>query len=61
MFGSEVAGQISFEHLANSIMAKTRHTSLSVHCMPLKKQRSRRREEMRTEAFLALVGIGFGG
>lgn len=53
------SSKTDFIQIPCSVVAKTRHTSLSVHCMPLKK--AEQQEEIRTEAFLVLVGISFGG
>lgn len=53
LFGSEVVGQISFRSLANSVVAIL---ECALHASEKAEQ-----QEMRTKAFLALVGFGFGG
>lgn len=53
MFGLEVVELISFRPLANSVVAIL---DCAVHASEKAEQ-----QEMRTEAFLALVGFGFGG
>lgn len=53
MFGSEVVGLISFRPLANSVVAIL---DCALHASEEAEQ-----QEMRTKAFLALVGLGFGG
>lgn len=56
---SEGTGQISFRHPANTFVAETRQI---LECaLPVSEGAEQQEEDMRTEAFLALVRMNFGG